>query len=512
MRSTATIITLSLVLQISSTLSIVNFKESTLSIVDFKKITNNPIIENSSAQKMAKNPIFHKSPLHYYKIFKGNRGKVNINTKVPLPKHYHNERKLRTIHYEIKDKILKIKHETLFNVNKIKHDITGLENSLLKIKSKINEVHLQSSQRDADLKFQVNHYWMWRTYYKSRLVANQKKLTEKHGFLPDDLNSIQNLISFDEKKVKYYTLAAKKSYKHLNRLQQKDQRTEESFNKNIGNLATKLIQLKIKLALIEHNAELKINELMNQDKEVTDILASDNALDKKREDLTKKEFSAENKEQAQMQVQTRVAHKDVPKVIKKSQSRVACNCAQKLKKKSIKAIHEADQKHKKNPRSKVALKAIKKHSKKQMQRAKKSMKASLARAKKSKNHVKANIKKTEALANVALAKFKNNSNKDKSYLRKYNHLNHLKLIAEKNYMRMLRKLVRFFNRAGIDIKEFRKLVTKAAKDSGKMGLKAKNQNFIENTNLILAKVGHKLKDFKKKMKEEQVAHEEAHAK
>jgi len=153
------------------------------------KSTRKPL--NTQESKVVQSPVFHQPPLFYYRLYKSQR--LKPNTKVPLQKHYKNERKLRVKHYEILKQIRAMKQKTLFATKDLERSIEASENHLVKLKVDQSSLRLAISERETGIKFSINHNWMWRKYYQDRMKINQEKLNKAQQVMPDEVPGITNL-------------------------------------------------------------------------------------------------------------------------------------------------------------------------------------------------------------------------------------------------------------------------------------------------------------------------------
>jgi len=89
-------------------------------------------MNNIEELRVENSPVFAKPPLFYYKRFLRNHSKVN--PKVPIKKHYSNERRLRVEKDNLLTQIEEITRKKQFQKRDTEHDVLKKENTLAKLK------------------------------------------------------------------------------------------------------------------------------------------------------------------------------------------------------------------------------------------------------------------------------------------------------------------------------------------------------------------------------------------
>ena len=124
-------------------------------------------------KKVEQSPIFQKPALFYYHKFLNEHKQVN--PKIPLKKHYENERKFRVEKEKIDEKINKIKRKIRYQKRDSEHTKLKILNQIIKTKEDLQVTNKMDNQKETDVKFEINHNIMWKKYYEERRQINRSK-------------------------------------------------------------------------------------------------------------------------------------------------------------------------------------------------------------------------------------------------------------------------------------------------------------------------------------------------
>lgn len=226
-----------------------------------------------------------QSALHYYHKYEEHHGKA-INPNVPLKQHYSNEKALRVKADHIKDQIAKNTHQLGFQVRALKRKILGLENEENKAESERTAVNRITEQREEAIKYEINHDEKFRELYKKRLERNTNLL--KHA-LPDQRESEQKLITFDQDRVKHWTEVENKEQEKLQETSGKDVQARMRVEKLVAGLQEQIVALNSQVDNLKQHDTFETARLENELHNVEGTIQEDINLDKKRSENEKLE-------------------------------------------------------------------------------------------------------------------------------------------------------------------------------------------------------------------------------
>ena len=228
--------------------------------------------------------------LYYYHKFEKNHS-WEPNAKLPLMKHYSNEKKIREALYKLQGEVTKLEREQGFKIRDMKRAILADKNKLATTEAVDKADTRLHNQREEAIKEQINHQEKFKEKYQKRFLKNHEKLSKAQ---PDEEPEYLALENFDQYRVKHFRKAEAVQQLKLNKNEQKDMndkshamnvesRLQGLIGKETSNLKTskamfryKLEGLKLKEVQLEEmvKAEEKLDESrqVNQKKEAADAL------------------------------------------------------------------------------------------------------------------------------------------------------------------------------------------------------------------------------------------------
>lgn len=228
---------------------------------------------------MTQRPPIEYAPLIYYHKYEMNHGKA-INPKVPLQQHYANEKALRQKADHIEDEIKKNEHQLGFKVREMKHKILGLLNAENKAKAERRAINKVSDQREQSIKEEINHDEKFRELYADRLQTNMKRLK---GALPDQRPAYQELVKFDQDRVKHWTETENKYQSKLQQTLGRDTEDRIRIEKLVAGLQAEILSLHAQIGDLKSRVSFKNARLQNELHNIEGTIQQDIALDKQRQ-------------------------------------------------------------------------------------------------------------------------------------------------------------------------------------------------------------------------------------
>ena len=228
------------------------------------------------------------APLHYYNKYELNHGTL-INPKIPLTKHYSNEREERKADYKLKDEIRKLKEETHFKLLDMERHILELQNKFDDLKNEVNGNVREDDQKTMAIEEQINHDEKFKEMYNQRLEENSHK--EKTA-LPDQVPVYKKLMKFDENREEHWLHDEKHQQKDLDHLKEKTVLKNAEDRQKMANKEEKINRIKSQEKALARNEGFKKQELSDKQKDARARLHAMKDLDLER----KVESSASNKD------------------------------------------------------------------------------------------------------------------------------------------------------------------------------------------------------------------------
>jgi hypothetical protein len=145
----------------------------------------------------------HSDDLHFYHKYERNHSWAP-NVKVPLEKHYSNERTLRQQLYRAEDQMAKLKRAHGFHTRDVKREELAKENALVKLETTVSADNTLRGERAAARKEQINHDEKFREKYHARFLKNKDKMVHAS---PDQQEAIQTLTNFDRSRDEHFRKA-----------------------------------------------------------------------------------------------------------------------------------------------------------------------------------------------------------------------------------------------------------------------------------------------------------------
>jgi hypothetical protein len=128
------------------------------------------------------------------------------------------------------------------------------------------------AQRETAIKFQIDHDFAWRTFYKKRFVANDENVLRA---LPDERDSLKKMITFDKERATYWYDSATQQYMLLEKRNKEDRVKHEGFSTEADEIDDKILMLKLELSQVVKKADSKIQDVAVKDELLMKILAGD---------------------------------------------------------------------------------------------------------------------------------------------------------------------------------------------------------------------------------------------
>lgn len=222
-------------------------------------------------EKLYQDSIFRKRPLFYYHLFVRAKGKVTP-LKIPSTAHYEKERQARIQHFVYKNQIFKLREQKTFASNDIKHAILKLQNHKISMQEKLKFFEKRVAQRETAIKFQIDHDFAWRTFYRKRFLANADNMSRA---LPDEQDSLQKMITFDKERATYWYDSATQQYMLLDKRNKEDRLKHAGFSTEGDEIDDKILMLKLELSQVVKKADIKIQDVAVKDELLMKILAGD---------------------------------------------------------------------------------------------------------------------------------------------------------------------------------------------------------------------------------------------
>jgi hypothetical protein len=226
-------------------------------------------------EKLYQDEIFQKTPLYYYHLFVKGQGKVTTH-KMPSTAHYEAERQSRIQHFVYKNEIFKLREQKTFASNDIKHEILKLQNHKISLQEKLKFFEKRVAQRETAIKFQIDHDFAWRTFYKKRFSANERNVSKA---LPDEVDSLEKMITFDKERATYWYDSATQQYMLLGKRSKEDRLKHEGFSTAADEIDDKILSLKLEHSQVVKKADIKIQDIAVKDELLMKILAGDGLKD-----------------------------------------------------------------------------------------------------------------------------------------------------------------------------------------------------------------------------------------
>jgi hypothetical protein len=236
------------------------------------KASRDPVTNLTNPEKkLYMDEIFQKNPLYYFHLFVKEQGKVTT-LKVPSTAHYEAERQSRIQHFVYKNEIFKLREQKTFATNDIKHEILKLQNQKISLQDKLKFFEKRVAQRETAIKFQIDHDFAWRTFYKKRFVANEKNVSQS---LPDEVDSLEKMITFDKERATYWYDSATQQYMLLGKRDKEDRLKHEGFVAATDEIDDKILSLKLEHSQVVKKADIKIQNVAVKDELLMRVLAED---------------------------------------------------------------------------------------------------------------------------------------------------------------------------------------------------------------------------------------------
>jgi hypothetical protein len=199
------------------------------------------------------------------------QGKVTT-PKIPSTAHYEKERQARIQHFVYKNEIFKLREQKTFASNEIKNEILKLQNHNISMQEKLKFFEKRVAQRETAIKFQIDHDFAWRTFYKKRFVANDENVLRA---LPDERDSLKKMITFDKERATYWYDSATQQYMLLEKRNKEDRLKHEGLSTEADEIDDKILMLKLELSQVVKKADTKIQDVALKDEQLMKILAGD---------------------------------------------------------------------------------------------------------------------------------------------------------------------------------------------------------------------------------------------
>ena len=214
--------------------------------------------------------------LYFYHKYEKNHSEA-LNPKIPLQKHYSNERNNRKEANKLEDEILTIKRDAGFKERTLKREKLALENKRNVVHSIYRGEERMDRQHERAIKEEINHQEKFREKYEHRLDKNRKKLVRA---LPDQVEAYKKLVDFDERRVKHFTEAEHKEQHELHKTVEHDLRNKAKISEQLSELDGKIAALKAKIQGEHANVELKTSMLHRKKHHIDNIITRDDTLDR----------------------------------------------------------------------------------------------------------------------------------------------------------------------------------------------------------------------------------------
>jgi hypothetical protein len=171
-----------------------------------------------------------------------------------------------------KNEIFKLREQKTFASNDIKHAILKLQNHKISMQEKLKFFEKRVAQRETAIKFQIDHDFAWRTFYKKRFLANADNMSRA---LPDEQDSLQKMITFDKERATYWYDSATQQYMLLDKRNKEDRLKHAGFSTEADEIDDKILMLKLELSQVVKKADIKIQDVAVKDELLMKILAGD---------------------------------------------------------------------------------------------------------------------------------------------------------------------------------------------------------------------------------------------
>lgn len=171
-----------------------------------------------------------------------------------------------------------------------------LENDENKARAMQKAVNRVSHQRERSIKEEINHDEKFREMYAKRLRKNTKRL--EHA-LPDQRPSYQELVSFDQDRVKHWVDEENAYQQKLQHTIGDDDEQKVRAEKRVATLAAKVIQLHAQIDGEKSRAGFKNARLENEQENIRGTIRNDVKLDDKRRH--NEEIEARRAEESQVE-------------------------------------------------------------------------------------------------------------------------------------------------------------------------------------------------------------------
>ena len=224
-------------------------------------------------------PLHHSSSssgsLYYYNKFARDHTSP-LNTKIPLQKHYSNERSLRTQAYKTTDQIKSVERKAGFKSRAIKHQLLALKNQANKLENNSHADSKVAHQKERAIKEDINHSEKFRELYEERGKVNSGHLASA---LPDEKASLAKLVKFDHDREAHWTKKETKQQAELQGTVAADLKEEAANGSMIANVSAKIGALKADLSGVQKGAAFAVLALENKKHHLGNLVKRDVKLD-----------------------------------------------------------------------------------------------------------------------------------------------------------------------------------------------------------------------------------------
>lgn len=148
---------------------------------------------------------------------------------------------------------------------------------------------MRVAQRQTALKFQINHNYSWRTFYKERLKRTEKELEKASS---DQAESLNRQIDYDKRMALYYTLGSQEAWVTLKNQQAIDTEKEQGINKQIDANESEILELEYKKYKVKNEITRRIADLKHYDGDTVGQMKDDKNVDDFRADEVSDEFNS----------------------------------------------------------------------------------------------------------------------------------------------------------------------------------------------------------------------------
>jgi len=217
--------------------------------------------------------------LKYYHRYELNHGSVTPNPNIPLQQHYSNERGVRKEAYRLQDEIHKTARKASFKVRNMSRNELALKNKRDLLESRRSATDKVADQREQSIKEEINHDEKFKEIYARRLQENRSKA--EHD-LPDQRAADENLISFDQQRIKHFKKAEEDQQNELVKTRESDNTERANIDAAIASLEGRINQLQVMIKNVETQSEFKIAQLEHKEEGLQRQVNQDSNLDNQR--------------------------------------------------------------------------------------------------------------------------------------------------------------------------------------------------------------------------------------